>query len=172
MSESQSRSTADAVQNLLPGQYLVSGEHDRISTVPNIALRIIELSTSSSCPLGRSSAFVLAPDSWQNYPTTARAVGASLTGQPGGSYPRKRNAGRKPKYAGPIREALAEEFEQRGELLNDKEDWSHQAHAEKAVSDRLGNKDLYPAESVVRGYVSTFLKDRKKMNLKADNSIV
>ena len=62
MSELQSRSTTDAVQNLLPGQYLVAGEHDRISTVPNIALRIIELSTSSLCPLGRSSAFVLAPD--------------------------------------------------------------------------------------------------------------
>ena len=50
MSESQSRSTADAVQNFLPGQYLLAGEHGRASTVPNIScgLRITELLTSSS----------------------------------------------------------------------------------------------------------------------------
>ena len=163
MSESQSRSTVDAVQNFLPGQYLLAGEHGRTSTVPKIScgLRVIELLTSSSC-LGTSSAFVLAPDSWQNYPPIARAVGAILTGQPGGSLPKKRNAGRKPKYLGPICEALSEEFEQRGELRNDKQGWSRQAHAEKAVLDRLGDKDLHPAESTVRIHVKNYLQTGKR----------
>ena len=163
MSELQSRSTADAVQNFLPGQYLLAGEHGRASTVPNIScgLRITELLTSSSC-LGRTSDFVLAPDSWQNYPTIARAVGAILTRQPGGSLPKKRNAGRKPTYPGPICEALSEEFEQRGELRNDKQGWSRQAHAEKAVLDRLGGKGLHPAESTVRIYVKNFLQTGKR----------
>ena len=161
MSETQSPSRADAVKDFLPAQCFLAVDHGKTSMVPDISF--FEVLTSSSTPLGRSAVFVLAPDSRQNYPTTARAVRECLTGQPGGShFPKKRNAGRKPKYAGPIREALAEEFEQRGELVNDKEDWSCQAHAEKAVSDRLGDKDLYPAESTVRIHVKNFLQTEKR----------
>jgi hypothetical protein len=162
MSETQSRSTADAVQDFLPGQYLlVPDEHGRLSTVPNISLRIIELWTSSSCPpLGRSSAFILAPDSWQNYPTTARAVRASLTGQPGGLCRKRR--GPKPKFAGPIREVLDRLFEQRGDFRDDKPGWSCQADVERAVFEELGD-EAPSAESTVRRHVSMYLAEQKSV---------
>ena len=168
MSESQSRSTADAVQNFPPEQYLLAGEHGRTSTVPNIScgLRIVELLTSSSC-LGRSSDFVLAPDSWQNYPTIARAVGATLTGQPGGSSRKRR--GPKPKFPGPIREVLDQLFEERGDPRDGKRGWVRQADVERAVFEKLNDK-APSAESTVREHVSKFLADREKM--KADNSII
>jgi hypothetical protein len=170
MSETQRPSRADAVEDFLPSHYPLAVEHGKTSMVPDISscLRMVEVLTSSSTPLGRSAVFVLAPDSWQNYPTTARAVRACLTGQPGGSCPKKRNAGRPPEYRDAIYEALGEEFEQRGDLQEDKQGWSRQAHAEKAVLDRLGDKGLHPAESTVRIYVSTFLAGREKMNMKAD----
>ena len=163
MSETQSPSRADAVEDFLPAQYLLADEHGKTSIVPDISscLRVVEVLTSSSTPLGRSAVFVLAPDSWQNYPTTARAVRAILTDQPGGSLPKKRNAGAKPKYPGPIREVLVQLFAERGDLRDDKQGWSRQAHAEKAVSDRLGDKGLYPAESTVRIHVKNFLQTGK-----------
>jgi hypothetical protein len=90
MSETQSPSRADAVEDFLPAQYLLANEHGKTSIVPDISscLRVVEVLTSTSTPLGKSAVFVLAPDSWQNYPTTARAVCAILTDQPGGSFRR------------------------------------------------------------------------------------
>jgi hypothetical protein len=160
---SETQNPADAVQNFLPAQCLLAVEPGKTSIVPDISsLRIVEVTTStmltsSSTPLGRSAVFVLAPDSWQDNPTIARAVRACLTDQPGGPCPNKRHAGRKPKYVGPIREALDEEFKQRGELGNDKPGWSRQAHVEKAVLHRLADKGLYPAESTVRIHVKNAL---------------
>jgi hypothetical protein len=169
MSETQSPSRADAVEDFLPAQYLLAVEHGKTSIVPDISscLRIIELTTSSSSPLGRNSAFVLAPDSWQNFPTTARAVGACLTGQPGGSSRKRR--GPKPKFAGPIREVLDQLFEERGDPRDGKRGWSRQSDVERAVFEKLNDK-APSAESTVREHVSKFLKDREKM--KADNSII
>jgi hypothetical protein len=74
---------------------------------------------------------------------------------------KKRNAGRKPVFDRLIHEALVGLFEWHGDLSDYDREWSVQAHVEKAVRLKLGDKGPR-AVSTVRNYVSNFIAERQK----------